>query len=117
MSTENWASTTQRYLRPGLAAGLLLAFSLPVPAGRGFSEWGTAQATVGGGCPIESRDGNQLYTASGRAGTLDIWTYRRDGRNGEFTDRTRLEAPVSLDDADDFCRRRWARHVLPCPGT
>jgi hypothetical protein len=120
MSNENWSSTTQRYVRPGLAAGLLLAFSLPVPAGPEFSEWGTPQATVGGGCPIESRDGNQLYTASGSAGTLDIWTYRRDGRNGEFTDRTRLEAPVSLDDTDDFCPTPlagfWLMFVSDRPG-
>ncbi len=68
-----------------------------------YSEWSEPQATVGGGCPIESRNGNILYTASRSAGTLDIWTYRRDGRKGEFMDRTRLEAPVSLDDANDFC--------------
>lgn len=68
-----------------------------------FSEWSQPVALVGGGCPIETRDGNRLYTASGSAGTLDIWAYRRDGRNGEFGERTRLGPPVSLDDADDFC--------------
>jgi hypothetical protein len=58
---------------------------------------------VGGGCPIESRDGNSLYTASGSAGTLDIWVYERNGRNADFGDRQRIGDPVSLDDANDFC--------------
>jgi hypothetical protein len=81
----------------------LSGLSTAAIAGPNFSEWSEPVPTVGGGCPIESRDGNYLYTASRSAGTLDIWTYRRKGRAGEFTDRTRLEAPVSLDDADDFC--------------
>ena len=80
-----------------------IALAGTVQAAPKFSEWSEPQPTVGGGCPIESRNGNILYTASGSAGTLDIWTYRRDGRKGDFSDRTRLEAPVSLDDADDFC--------------
>jgi len=67
-------------------------------------DWGTPTATTAiGGCPMESRDGNELYTAAGSLGTLDIWVYRRGGRAGVFADRTRLEWPVSLDDADDFC--------------
>ena len=97
----------------GVAASLLL--SAGASAAPGFSEWGEPQETVGGGCPIESRNGNILYTASGSAGTLDIWTYRRDGRQGEFGERSRLEAPVSLDDADDFCptplRGNWLLFV------
>lgn len=64
---------------------------------------GAPTPTVGGGCPIESWDGNELYTASGSAGTLDICVYRRDGRSGNFGRRTRLGEPVSLDDAQDFC--------------
>jgi hypothetical protein len=85
------------------AAGLGVAWVSSVVAGSDFSEWGPPVGTVGGGCPIESRDGNQLYTASGSAGTLDIWVYQRDGRTGSFGERTRLGSPVSLDDADDFC--------------
>jgi WD40-like Beta Propeller Repeat len=67
--------------------------------------WSMPVATVGGGCPIESRDGNYLYTASNSAGTLDIWVYRREvSRHGfEFVDRTLLGPPVSLPDAQDFC--------------
>lgn len=81
----------------------LLMWAAGSTAQPAFSEWSMPVATVGGGCPIESRDGNQLYTASGSAGTLDIWVYERAGRVGDFLNRTRLGAPVSLYDADDFC--------------
>ena len=84
-------------------AGLLATWAAGAYAGPEFTEWGPPLATVGGGCPIESRAGNELYTASGSDGTLDIWVYHRDGGTGMFGDRTRLGAPVSLDDADDFC--------------
>jgi hypothetical protein len=108
------AGNTSSITRPGIespAGMLLVSVALAVAMtgvaqaqpGPQFTEWSDPVATVGGGCPIESRDGNQLYTASGSAGTLDIWAYQRDGRAGSFGERTRLEAPVSLDDADDFC--------------
>lgn len=81
----------------------MAAWAFSAQAGPDFTEWGPPIATVGGGCPIESRDGNRLYTASASAGTLDIWVYQRDGRVGSFGNRTRLGEPVSLDDAEDFC--------------
>lgn len=90
-------------IKTWMAAGPLVIWAAGAYAGPEFTEWGPPEATVGGGCPIESRDGNQLYTASASAGTLDIWVYQRDGRTGSFGDRTRLGAPVSLDDANDFC--------------
>ncbi|RLQ20703.1 hypothetical protein DWB85_16365 [Seongchinamella sediminis] len=103
----------RRQVRRALYAPLFISLSLSAQAaGPGFSEWGTPVATVDGGCPIESRNGNLLYTASGSAGTLDIWTYRRDGRKREFTDRTRLADPVSLDTAQDFCPTPLAGHWL-----
>ena len=86
----------------GALAGLMFGSGAAF-AGPNFTEWSAPVATVGGGCPIESRDGNELFTASGSLGTLDIWVYRRNGRVGGFGDRTRAEWPVSLDDADDFC--------------
>lgn len=86
-----------------VGAGFLAAWAFSAQAGPDFTEWGPPIATVGGGCPIESRDGNRLYTASASAGTLDIWVYQRDGRIGSFGNRTQLGEPVSLDDADDFC--------------
>lgn len=87
----------------GSTLGLVLSYTAGAQAGPRFTQWSAPVATVGGGCPIESRDGNYLYTASGSAGTLDIWVYRRDGRVDGFGDRTRLGPPVSLDDAQDFC--------------
>lgn len=83
--------------------GLLVALSASAQPGPAYEDWGVPQPTVGGGCPIESRDGNHLYTASGSAGTLDIWVYERNGRVGSFQNRTRIGEPVSLDDANDFC--------------
>ncbi|MEM6775345.1 MAG: hypothetical protein AAF640_10880, partial [Pseudomonadota bacterium] len=106
----------------GLSTAPALAAALGMSAGLShatpdYTEWSTPEPTVGGGCPIESRNGKFLYTASGSAGTLDIWTYRRRGSDGvfEFTDRTRADAPVNLDDADDFCptplKAQWLMFV------
>ena len=94
-----------RFVPPVLAAlGIALSFGTGVAqAGPEFSDWSTPSATVGGGCPIESRDGNYLYTASSSAGTLDIWVYRRHGRSDSFGARAMLGPPVSLPDAQDFC--------------
>lgn len=86
-----------------MGAGFLAAWAFGAQAGPEFSEWGPPVATVPGGCPIESRNGNELYTASGSAGSLDIWVYKRDGRVGSFANPTRLGEPVSLNGADDFC--------------
>jgi Tol biopolymer transport system component len=71
----------------------------------GFGDWANTAAVPGvaGGCPIESRDGNHLYTAGGFDGTLDIWVYTRSGRPGAFGPREKATQPVSLDDANDFC--------------
>ena len=106
MTTQNENTTLRAlFFRVATGGALALAVTCAVPAQAGpqFTEWSTPAATVGGGCPIESRDGNRLYTASRSDGTLDIWVYRRDGRIGSFVDRTKLGPPVSLDDADDFC--------------
>lgn len=99
---------TDQWMNPafaGLTAALLAGASTPLLAGPSFSEWTGTEAVsgVGGGCPIESRDGNALYTASGRGGTLDIWVYERDGRLGSFEGPILLGDPVSLADANDFC--------------
>lgn len=83
------------------------AFAEPQLSPPHFSEWSFPTAVAGqqppDGCPIESRDGNSLYTASPRAGTLDVWVYERRGRHGPFSGPTRVEEPVSLDEANDFC--------------
>jgi hypothetical protein len=67
-------------------------------------EWSAPVAVAPGGCPIESRDGNLLYTAAGPAGTngLDIWALRRNSNN-TYDSRTKLGDPVSVDLGNDFC--------------
>jgi hypothetical protein len=106
MSTNNSGKLLKPMRVSGLSVcgfSLLVALALPAQANPAFTEWSTPLSTVGGGCPIESRNGNELFTASRSAGTLDIWVYRRSGRNDEFGDRTIIGPPVSLGDADDFC--------------
>lgn len=84
---------------------MMMTISVPAFAGPQFGEWSntTAVSGVSGGCPIESRDGNRLYTAGGFDGTLDIWIYTRTGRHGDFGPRVKAGEPASLDDANDFC--------------
>lgn len=89
-----------------LSLGLSIGFAaVPALADPSRSDWaGTvAVSGVAGGCPIESRNGNELYTAGGFDGTLDVWVYARSGRGGEFGPRTKAGEPVSLDSANDFC--------------
>lgn len=92
-----------------IISGLLLAWAAAAQAAPQFSDWSPPVATVIGGCPIESRDGNQLYTASNTDGTLDVWAYQRDGRVGAFSHRTKIGSPVSLQTSaagapvNDFC--------------
>lgn len=89
------------------AVHAMAGFAEPQLSPPRFSEWSFPTAVPGqqapDGCPIESRDGNRLYTASPRAGTLDIWVYERDGRAGMFEGPTLVEDPVSRGDANDFC--------------
>jgi len=89
-----------------LAVIIIAVLSKTTYAGPLFSEWGLPMALaepVGGGCPMESPDGNMLYTASGRDGTLDIFIYERDGRALTFQGPMKVGAPVSLDNTQDFC--------------
>jgi hypothetical protein len=74
-----------------------------VAKGPAFGEWGVPIDTAVGGCPIESPNGKELYTAASSAGTLDIWVYKR--KNGVVDEDTRamLPEPISLPDAEDFC--------------
>jgi hypothetical protein len=68
-------------------------------------EWSSPVAVAPGGCPIETRDGQFLYTAAGPADTngLDIWALRRTAATDTYDLRTKLGAPVSVDGANDFC--------------
>jgi hypothetical protein len=71
--------------------------------------WGPNTATgLAGGCPIESRSGNQLFVAGGFVGSLDIFYYERKGRKKPFGNLTKAADPVSKPptggvDVRDFC--------------
>lgn len=80
--------------------------------------WGSEQAEWGpnvpvldeagsvlGGCPIESRDGLAIYTASAReerSDDLDIWANLREDLDKPFGEAHKLPEPVNSDD-NDFC--------------
>jgi WD40-like Beta Propeller Repeat len=67
-------------------------------------EWGPGKLVVtGGGCPIETPDGQSLLFASGRAGTLDIWVLDRPSLDADWSAPKRLAEPVNSDTAADFC--------------
>jgi len=75
-----------------------------------YSDWGPNTSTgLGGGCPIETRSGNELFVAGGFDGSLDIFYYQRNGRTDVFGDRIKVDDPVSKpataegDDVRDFC--------------
>lgn len=90
-----------------LALSTMLA--LPGFAGAEEHTWGPNIATgLAGGCPIESRSGNELYVAGGFEGSLDIFFYQRSGREDSFANRTKAADPVSKPatadgDVLDFC--------------
>ena len=92
-----------------LALVLLGGAATTAHAGPKFSGWSDSTATgLGGGCPIESRNGNKLFVAGGFDGSLDIFYYQRKGRAGTFGDRIKVDDPVSKPAADgvevrDFC--------------
>jgi hypothetical protein len=89
-----------------VASALTILGSVGVTAHAGpqFSEWGADNFTgLGGGCPIESRNGNKLFVAGGFDGTLDIFYYQRNGRGNSFGERVKVDDPVSSPDSDDFC--------------
>jgi hypothetical protein len=74
-----------------------------------YSDWGPNTDTgLAGGCPIESRSGNELFVAGGFEGSLDIFYYQRKGRAGTFGDPIKVDDPVSKPatgegDVRDFC--------------
>lgn len=57
--------------------------------------------SVNDGCPHETADGRQLFFASNRSGTQDIYVAEHEA--GEWKLREKLPAPVNSGDADDFC--------------
>ena len=82
------------------------AFALPP-----WTDFGPATAeldtmnSVLGGCPIESRDGLSIYTAStrpGGEGSIDIWVNHRPSEDAAFGLAENLGPPVNSPYAD-FC--------------
>ena len=72
------ATTTPK----ALALAVLVACTGLANAQPQYSDWGANVATgLGGGCPIESRSGNELFVAGGFEGSLDIFYYERAGNS------------------------------------
>jgi WD40-like Beta Propeller Repeat len=96
-----------------LAAGLLatLLSAAAIGAGSLNGRWRPSVPvldeanSVLGGCPIESRDGLAIYTASTReegSDDLDIWANVRADLHSPFGEAHKLPEPVN-GDANDFC--------------
>lgn len=88
-------------LLPGLAAA----------GGYGSGGWGPSVPvldsanSVQGGCPIESRDGLAIYTASTReegSDDLDIWANLRPDLDSPFGEAVKLPDPINTD-ANELC--------------
>lgn len=94
----------------GLASGVMLALSAQ-PASADFRagrapDWGPGEIAIqGGGCPIETPDGQSLMFASGRGGghgDVDIWVIDRAAIGGAWSEPKNLPEPINSD-AADFC--------------
>jgi hypothetical protein len=95
-----------------LAAILPFALLAGPAQAQHYSDWGNAVAvsavnTMGSaeGCPIESRDGLDLYVASNRPGTLgklDIFRAHRRSKTADWGDAKPLGAPVNSGEYD-YC--------------
>ena len=96
------------------AAAMLSAASLAV-ASTGSGPWGSPveiddidgnsdliNTTAADGCPILSPDGRDLYIATNRAGTLDIYVAHRDEVDEPFGDPEPIEE-INSPTAADFC--------------
>lgn len=95
----------------GTISTILFCTSFTALASPPWSDFGNAVAvqdevnSVQGGCPIESRDGLTLYTASprpGGEGGLDIWVNHRLNKDSAFGPAENLDPPVNSS-ANDFC--------------
>jgi len=93
----------------GLLAGVLLPMA--AVAGPNYTEWSgtvpvmTTEGILMAGCPIESKDGLSLYTASGRPGgigALDIYVNNRESQSDIFGPSINLGMPVNSE-YSDFC--------------
>ena len=92
-------------------ATTLLCLAAHATAAAQYSNWQTSTPdldtanSVQGGCPIESRDGLTIFTASGREGgqgSNDIWIAQRPTITTPFGLAENLPPPINSPDAD-FC--------------
>ena len=97
-------------IRTTLALGSLTVLAATATAQAPYSGWGPNMNTgLPGGCPIESRSGNELFVAGGFEGSLDIFYYSRNGRGDTFGNLTKAGDPVSKPatsegvEVRDFC--------------
>jgi hypothetical protein len=96
-------------IRGSVLVGIVVALTGVADAQENFSGWGPNTDTgLAGGCPIESRSGNELFVAGGFDGSLDIFYYKRNGRADTFGNLTKADDPVSKPatggvDVRDFC--------------
>jgi len=109
----------------GFAVAVLPIISLV--SAKSFSEWGApvnAESIPGtsselntpfnDGCPIQSPNGQSLFIASNRPGTLggqDIWVADREGQDGPWGTPINLGAPVNSE-YNDFCPSPARGHRL-----
>lgn len=115
---SNHETQTRRARLPAaagaLAVGLLATLLSATAFGGGNHHKGKWQPSVPvldeansvlGGCPMESRDGLAIYTASAReegSDDLDIWANVRADLDSPFGEAHKLPEPVN-GDANDFC--------------
>lgn len=99
-----------------IAAAAALAAASMAAASTGSGPWGGGVEiddidgnsdlinlpTSNDGCPILSPDGRDLYIASNRAGTLDIWVAHRDSVDEPFGNPEPIDE-INSPTAADFC--------------
>lgn len=96
---------------------LLMLIVLAVPLlhihAQDFGPWGAPKSvdpyringvntSANDGCPIESPDGDMLFFASDRAGSLDIWVATRDNESDDWGSPVQLPAPINTA-GQEFC--------------
>jgi hypothetical protein len=112
------SSPARRLAAPIVSAAIIMAGLSATAAAKDYSAWGTAvsaeslpgasselNTAFNDGCPIESPDGLNLYTATNRSGGpggIDIWVAHRASTDAPFGAPAVLPAPINSS-ADDFC--------------
>lgn len=131
MKRREHVMTRKLFARSAIALAMYCACAAAVAGQHSPSHspsWGMAAPVAGlntasaEGCPIESPDGQSLYIASNRPGTLggnDIWAADRADKDSPWSEPQNLGAPVN-GETNDFCptpiHGRWLLFVSERPG-